>query len=94
MTNIDIVKIICKELGKPESLITYVEDRKGHDMRYAIDPTKIHSELGCFRRRSLRMESRKRLNGIWIIRNGGRRSSLENIRIIMKKCMATDNMSA
>ena len=46
MTNIDIVKIICKELGKPESLITYVEDRKGHDMRYAIDPTKIHSELG------------------------------------------------
>ena len=46
MTNIDIVKIICKELGKPESLITYVADRKGHDMRYAIDPTKIHNELG------------------------------------------------
>ena len=46
MKNIDIVKIICKELGKPESLITYVTDRKGHDMRYAIDPTKIHGELG------------------------------------------------
>lgn len=45
-TNIDIVKIILKELGKPESLITYVTDRKGHDMRYAIDPTKIHNELG------------------------------------------------
>ena len=44
--NIDIVKIILKELGKPESLITYVADRKGHDMRYAIDPTKIHRELG------------------------------------------------
>ena len=44
--NIDIVKIILKELGKPESLITFVGDRKGHDMRYAIDPTKIHSELG------------------------------------------------
>lgn len=44
--NIEIVKIICKELGKPESLITYVEDRKGHDMRYAIDPTKIYNELG------------------------------------------------
>ena len=44
--NIDIVKIICKELGKPESLITHVTDRKGHDMRYAIDPTKIHNELG------------------------------------------------
>ena len=46
MKNIDIVKLICKELGKPESLITHVEDRKGHDMRYAIDPTKIHNELG------------------------------------------------
>ena len=46
MKNIDIVKIICKELGKPESLITHVTDRKGHDMRYAIDPTKIHNELG------------------------------------------------
>ena len=46
MRNIDIVKMICKELGKPESLITYVTDRKGHDMRYAIDPAKIHRELG------------------------------------------------
>ena len=46
MANIDIVKLICRELGKPESLITYVKDRKGHDMRYAIDPAKIHGELG------------------------------------------------
>lgn len=46
MKNIDIVKLICKELGKSEDLITYVEDRKGHDRRYAIDPTKIHRELG------------------------------------------------
>lgn len=46
MRNIDIVKLICRQLGKPESLITYVTDRKGHDMRYAIDPTKIHEELG------------------------------------------------
>ncbi len=46
MRNIDIVRLICQELGKPESLITYVTDRKGHDMRYAIDPTKIHRELG------------------------------------------------
>lgn len=44
--NIDIVKMICRELGRPESLITHVADRKGHDMRYAIDPTKIHNELG------------------------------------------------
>jgi len=48
MKNIDIVKLICKELGKSESLITHVEDRKGHDMRYAIDPSKIYNELGWF----------------------------------------------
>nr|WP_302648275.1 dTDP-glucose 4,6-dehydratase [uncultured Dysosmobacter sp.] len=46
MKNIDIVKLICKALHKPESLITHVTDRKGHDMRYAIDPAKIHAELG------------------------------------------------
>ncbi len=44
--NIEIVKLICAALGKPESLIKHVTDRKGHDMRYAIDPTKIHTELG------------------------------------------------
>ena len=46
MRNIDIVKLICRALDKPESLIVHVADRKGHDMRYAIDPTKIHNELG------------------------------------------------
>ena len=46
MQNIEIVRLICRKLNKPESLITYVTDRKGHDMRYAIDPTKIHNELG------------------------------------------------
>ena len=46
MKNIDIVKRILGLLGKPESLITYVTDRKGHDMRYAIDPAYIHQELG------------------------------------------------
>lgn len=45
-TNIYIVKKILEILNKPESLITYVTDRKGHDLRYAIDPTKIHEELG------------------------------------------------
>ena len=45
-TNLEVVKTILRELGKPESLITYVKDRPGHDRRYAIDPTKIHSELG------------------------------------------------
>ena len=45
-TNLEVVKIILKELGKSEDLIKYVTDRPGHDMRYAIDPTKIHNELG------------------------------------------------
>ena len=44
--NIDVVRAILRELKKPESLITYVTDRPGHDRRYAIDPTKIHDELG------------------------------------------------
>lgn len=45
-SNLDVVKTILKQLGKPESLITFVGDRKGHDLRYAIDPSKIHGELG------------------------------------------------
>ena len=45
-TNLEVVKTVLHALNKPESLITYVTDRKGHDMRYAIDPTKIHNELG------------------------------------------------
>jgi len=44
--NIEVVRTILKVLGKPESLITYVADRAGHDLRYAIDPTKILNELG------------------------------------------------
>lgn len=44
--NLDVVKTILKTLDKPESLITYVKDRPGHDLRYAIDPTKIHNALG------------------------------------------------
>jgi dTDP-glucose 4,6-dehydratase len=45
-TNLEVVKTILRELNKPESLIKYVTDRKGHDLRYAIDPTKIEMELG------------------------------------------------
>ena len=44
--NIDVVKTILAQLSKPESLITYVKDRAGHDLRYAIDPTKISTQLG------------------------------------------------
>ena len=46
LPNIEIVKLICKHLGKPESLITYVADRLGHDRRYALATTKITQELG------------------------------------------------
>jgi len=44
-TNLEVVKTILRELNKPESLIKYVTDRPGHDMRYAIDPTKIKNDL-------------------------------------------------
>jgi len=44
--NIDVARLILKELGKPESLLTFVKDRPGHDLRYAIDASKIKSELG------------------------------------------------
>ena len=47
-TNLEVVKTILRELNKPESLIRFVTDRPGHDMRYAIDPTKISNELGWF----------------------------------------------
>lgn len=46
MRNIDIVKLICRELGKSEDLIHYIKDRKGHDLRYAIDPSKMKKEFG------------------------------------------------
>lgn len=45
-TNLDVVRLLLKHLGKPESLITFVKDRPGHDRRYAIDSTKIQRELG------------------------------------------------
>lgn len=45
-TNLQVVKTVLKELNRPESLIQFVTDRPGHDRRYAIDPSKIHSELG------------------------------------------------
>ena len=46
MPNLDIVRLILKELGKGEDLITFVKDRPGHDRRYAIDSSKIERELG------------------------------------------------
>ena len=81
MCNIDIVKLICHELGKPESLITYVTDRKGHDMRYAIDPTKIHNELGWLPERPYA--------GILTTGPGGRRSCPASTRTTTRECTAS-----
>ena len=50
MANIDVANMILRELGKPESLLTFVEDRAGHDRRYAIDSSKAESELGWTRK--------------------------------------------
>lgn len=46
MRNIELARLVCREMRMPENMITYVTDRKGHDRRYAIDPAKISSELG------------------------------------------------
>ncbi len=67
MRNIDIARLICKELGKPESLITYVADRKGHDLRYAIDPAKICHELGWQPETSFAVGLRKTVS--WYLEN-------------------------
>lgn len=67
MRNVDIVKIIIKELGKDESLIKYVADRKGHDQRYAIDPTKIHNELGWLPETMFEDGIKKTIN--WYLQN-------------------------
>ena len=67
MQNIDIVKLICRKLGKSENLITYVADRKGHDRRYAIDPAKIHRELGWLPETSFEMGIGKTID--WYLAN-------------------------
>lgn len=66
-SNINIVKLILKELGKTEELIKFVEDRKGHDRRYAIDPTKIKNELGWVPETNFKDGIRKTIN--WYLEN-------------------------
>lgn len=67
MKNIEITKIICKELHKPESLIRFVADRKGHDRRYAIDPTKISNELGWLPETKFNLGIKKTIK--WYVEN-------------------------
>lgn len=59
MRNIDIVKIICKELDKPKNLMTYVTDKKGHDMRYALILLRFIMNLDGFQRLNLKMELKR-----------------------------------
>ena len=89
MKNIDIVTLICRELGKDESLIQHVTDRKGHDRRYAIDPTKIHEELGWLPETKFAdgiKKDHRLVPGKQKI--GGSPSSPVNIRPIIKRCTA------
>lgn len=66
-SNIEVVKLILKKLNKPESLITYVTDRKGHDLRYAMDSSKIEMELGWKREYDFSKGMDKTIN--WYIEN-------------------------
>ena len=61
-TNLQVVQTILKALDKPESLIKYVKDRPGHDRRYAIDPSKIHRELGWLPETSFAEGIKKTIN--------------------------------
>lgn len=67
--NIEVVKTILAHLGKPESLITYVKDRAGHDLRYAIDPTKISTELGWLPETSF--DNGMKMTVEWYLNNTG-----------------------
>ncbi len=94
--NIDIIKVVIKTvdrlLGNPEGysdeLITYVTDRLGHDMRYAIDSRKLQKELGWEPSCSLKRASRKQSNGISTIRSGWIISLQAIMRDIMRICTA------
>ncbi len=77
MTNLEIARLILKSLGKPESLITLVKDRPGHDRRYAIDPSKLKQALGWKPRISFHMGLQEtidwyRHNAAWVehVRSG------------------------
>ena len=73
-TNLEVVKTVLKILGKSEDLIRFVKDRPGHDMRYAIDPTKIRNELGWYPETTFEEGIKKTIQ--WYLEN---RSWWENI---------------
>ena len=88
MANIDIVKLIVHALGKSEDLITFVPDRKGHDLRYGIDPTKLQNELGWLPETEFADGIQKTIkwyleNRFWwedVIRSAAIKAASENVR--------------
>lgn len=80
-TNIEITKIVLKAMGKDESSIKYVEDRLGHDKRYAIDNTKIQTELGW--KPSLTFEEGIKLTIDWYLKNQAWMKSIEDKKRIL-----------
>lgn len=66
-SNLEVVKIILVQVCKAESLITFVGDRRGHDLRYAIDSTKIHNELGWLSTTAFRYGLKKKTD--WYLEN-------------------------
>ena len=83
-TNLEVVQTILKALDKPESLIKFVTDRPGHDMRYAIDPAKIEKSLDGNQSIHLIRESVRQSNGILTTKNGGRIFCPVNMQTILR----------
>ena len=71
-TNLEVVKTILKALDKPESLIRFVTDRPGHDMRYAIDPPRSRQSLAGSQSITLTQALNRPSSGTWTIRTGGK----------------------
>lgn len=85
ITNLEVVKTVLEYLGKPLSLITYIEDRPGHDLRYALDTTKIEKEFGWSRKYTFEYGIKETIdwylnNMDWIesIKNGEYRTTYKN----------------
>jgi hypothetical protein len=82
-TNLEVVKTILRELGKPETLITYVTDRAGHDLRYAIDPAKMMEELGW--QPETRFDRHKTHSKMYLDNKAGGRTNKRRISELLRK---------
>ena len=81
-TNLEVVKTILKQLGKSEDLIEYVTDRPGHDLRYAIDSTKVEKELNWDRTYTFESGIKETID--WYVNNQDWINNLVNIRMLIK----------